>query len=256
MLTDVIFAEEPNEEEIAAAVAKYLQTYSGYKYHKFIPFFLILFARLFRPKYYDFYYQLQYKIECPHVSHIEWGSGHYLAEAASFLSEFHYIIPNREMFLNDDIDALKRKIAEIPDYNFHISVIPAEDAFKNFLNIPEDFYQDTKMNNLCVAAYFGAVNIFKYIYNNTKLENIPNDLHRYAIIGGNHDIIHIVADEIGQSFDSNDLEYTIRAHHYELSDWIILNYDVKLPPSNIVYLTYNFKAYWYIISNERANSKN
>ncbi|OHT06859.1 hypothetical protein TRFO_25034 [Tritrichomonas foetus] len=89
------------------------------------------------------------------------------------------------------------------------------------------FESDKNIKSVDVIQYalaFGSLNIFKYLVMN-KVEIIKDDL-KYAIIGGNRDIINIIENDVKILFD--DMKYfqiAIKYHQNVLFNYFINNYE-------------------------------
>ena len=80
-------------------------------------------------------------------------------------------------------------------------------------------YSRTKFTYLQLMALFGSLNCFKYAISTDAYD--INDIAKYAVAGGNKEIIHILGQNV--SFDSC-FEVSVKYHRYEVSDWLLTNH--------------------------------
>lgn len=70
-----------------------------------------------------------------------------------------------------------------------------------------------------MTASVGAIKCFKYLYiNNAKLDK--NNSMKYAILGGNSEIIHLI-EQRGISLREDYILSAIQSHHIDILDWLI-----------------------------------
>lgn len=81
-----------------------------------------------------------------------------------------------------------------------------------------------------IAAFFGSINIFKFLWMNKV--NIDDSIGKYVIAGGNYEIIHLVEDCI--SYSQDDLYAAIQFHQNDIYDYIINNNDFKFNENEIM----------------------
>lgn len=90
------------------------------------------------------------------------------------------------------------------------------------------------------AAFFGSINIFKFLLNKDNNINFGN-LLEYAIAGGNIDIIHIIENEShDDDIKSNQrlLELAILYMNNELIEYIVHSYPVKIDAESYIKCIY------------------
>ena len=97
-----------------------------------------------------------------------------------------------------------------------------------------------------IAAISGAIKCFKYILLNCH-HNIDPQISKYAIAGGNIDIVHILED-LNISFNGC-LKPSIFFNHYDLTDWLLTNYSVDNIPLSYCLITNNDNAFLYFLLN-------
>ena len=95
--------------------------------------------------------------------------------------------------------------------------------------------------NLC--CFFGSLNCFKYFL--MKNCTITQQTLEFSIAGGNQEIINTLKEK-GHSFEKC-LETSVVHHRYELTNWLLQNYECKPVslPTCIEY--YNFDALLYFL---------
>ncbi|EAY21071.1 hypothetical protein TVAG_173290 [Trichomonas vaginalis G3] len=120
----------------------------------------------------------------------------------------------KQAIKSDDLETLK----EILTNNLIVSVYCKE--------------TDSKITPLCLAAFYGSSECFRYLYLNSKQE-INERLVRYAIKGGNYDIFNICANN---GFDFHGFGKTAAKYHRnDILSWILTNYGFeKVPPSTCI----------------------
>ena len=144
-----------------------------------------------------------------------------------------------------------------------------EDDFEQFLFIISN--STTDINNLSVqislferfaifesdhisvikyAAFFGAIKIFKYLLMN--LSFLEDDLPKYAVAGGNFDIIHL-CEEKKLSFDQC-INFAIEYNRKEIVNYLLENYDLNEKSIKIAINSFNCKALKVILDNIISNN--
>ncbi|OHT07228.1 hypothetical protein TRFO_01401 [Tritrichomonas foetus] len=112
---------------------------------------------------------------------------------------------------NDDIDSFILLISN-QDPSWH--------------NLSSVFEVNKEINSLSLLEYsmaFGSVKIFKYLW--MKKVDCTQKSLKYAIIGGNYEIIHILEEEHSYSFDISCLYTSIKYHRKEIFDYMIGSFD-------------------------------
>ena len=74
------------------------------------------------------------------------------------------------------------------------------------------------------AAFYGSVQIFKYLYKNGI--RLTKPLWEYAVHGENAEIIHIL-EENGFKPDERSLKESIKCHHLDITNYILNNYQIN-----------------------------
>ena len=140
---------------------------------------------------------------------------------------------------HDDYDTLYSILLSKHDFNFDEVIDEDESyAYENLLRLTNFSFDYTLLD---IAALFGSVKCFKYIFLN--MESIPESTALYAIQGGSIEIVQILNQK---DIDFSEcFNLSIRYHQYELAEWILLNCDSYDTPLSGCLLYYNFKAFLY-----------
>lgn len=85
------------------------------------------------------------------------------------------------------------------------------------LNTFEGLYRDYELYLVEAAAYFGAVKIFKYLFDQRVI--IDGDTVRWAVIGGSKEIIDMCLERDADF--SEALQYAFEAYNPEIADYIL-----------------------------------
>lgn len=148
----------------------------------------------------------------------------------------HSTHPLAQIIIDDDVDQLQKLISKS---NF--SSNNDTKIFNSYFEINEFLNEATLIE---YSSFYGSINCFKYLINQDKSINY-NKLIKYAIAGGNYDIIHIV--EQNGHFDEypdDILDYAILYFRNNLIDYIIENYNVDINANNYINCIYasNYEA--------------
>lgn len=106
-----------------------------------------------------------------------------------------------ELIRNDDLEAFQTRVSST-NLNLSTSIPPSLFESDEVINSP--FLPLPTMMEY--AAFFNSSNIFKFLWMSLQLNELPNELPKYAIAGGNYDIIHLCEGklaDIGQDQLSN-----------------------------------------------------
>ena len=103
---------------------------------------------------------------------------------------------------------------------------------------------------------FGAINIFKYIISQRDLlKQMKLSSLKYAIMGGNLDIIHIIENSTEHKFDKECYMSSITFHHEDIQTYIADNYENDIPEEEELTQTlksYNFVHFASFLSNKKS----
>ena len=100
-----------------------------------------------------------------------------------------------------------------------------------------------------LSIFYGSIQILKYLMMNGNSPDSSS--HKYSIFSGNFEIIRLLVQS-GVKYDLCFFD-TIRFHHYEISDWVLLNYECEEVSFEKCLSTYNIKASLYILLNDNNN---
>ena len=101
-----------------------------------------------------------------------------------------------------------------------------------FLSSEEGFYDTIvelsiadAIDILSFAAFCGSSKVFRYLLANSKELGVTKCTTEFAIKGGNHEIIEILAQN-EYSFN-NHLSFAIEFHHNSIAKWLVENYECE-----------------------------
>ena len=109
---------------------------------------------------------------------------------------------------NDDVDTIKTLISSTGTFNFNQQIKSKTGEFHT--------YVDQGCTLLEYAAFYGALNVFKYLRSN-KAEFTEN-IQFYAVAGGDFDIVKICEEEC--LFDDTPI-LAAKFHRWEIFEWLI-----------------------------------
>ena len=117
---------------------------------------------------------------------------------------------------NDDVDTMQSIITSC-----HINT---EKSFVPF-NIFDEILNNQQLNYLNYAASNGSIKCFKYLLLNH--DSIDKDTFKFAVYGGNIEIIKIINQEFpiinNNQLFINQILYSITKHRNDILDWILEN---------------------------------
>ena len=142
-----------------------------------------------------------------------------------------------EFIKNDSFDDLQQFISKEVNFNFEQSF---HSAFSN-------------VNLLDIAAYYGSIECFKYLV----LNNAPFSEYvcPFSICGGNYEIIYYLENNFTeQNFDEElCLTMSIAYHQYEITDYLILNYNSKITNIKTAIELFNFPVFALYAMNQKLS---
>ena len=153
--------------------------------------------------------------------------------------------PNSLQYIikQDDIEEFKNLLLINPGYDLDNQIKITTDSY---IPLIYSFVSNKEIYLLEFASYFGSVNIVKYLLMNNC--NECENPEFYVVAGGNFELIHIFQN-LGYSYISM-LLVSIEYQRYEISDWILLNYDVAIGYSLEKYLgAYSLSPYFFFYLN-------
>ena len=161
-------------------------------------------------------------------------------EISNWLSEEKYY-SDKEMakiLMQDDLESFIKKKAEIGfDQKSEIDVDPGSSI--GFVCEDENFFYFKHIfSYLQIMAFYGAIKCFKHASLNNEYDF--DDVEKFAVAGGNMEIVHIL-EQRNISFE-DCLEVSITFHRNELSDWILIHYGCQKSSLNDSYSHFNYRA--------------
>ncbi len=99
---------------------------------------------------------------------------------------------------------------------------------------------------LQLMGFFGSLNCFKHAISTGTYD--MNDIVKYAVVGGNKEIIHIL-EQNNISFDSC-FEVSVQYHRYEVSDWLLTHYKCEEFDITKTFDYHNLKAFFFLKENK------
>ena len=109
----------------------------------------------------------------------------------------------------------------------------------------DEYNNGYAIHTLKFIAFYGSVKSFKYFLLNDA--EISSNLNKYAIAGGNLEIIHIV-EQRGIKFD-NCLTTSIIFHHNSIANWLMDNYECETIKFETALEAYNFQVFLFLYYN-------
>ena len=139
----------------------------------------------------------------------------------------------------DDIDSLQSYIAKNTSENVSAMVF-------DIMHTPVECIENVdKTSIINFSAFYGSINIFKYlIMNNSK---ISENICMYAIAGRNFEIIHIL-EQKNFKF-RNCLKMSVKYHCYDLTDWLLMNFECEPIFLQETVQLYNYEAFLFFLNN-------
>ena len=168
-------------------------------------------------------------------------------EISNWLSEEKYY-SDKEMakiLMQDDLESFIKKKAEIGfDQKSEIDVDPGSSI--GFVCEDENFfYYKHFFSYLQIMAFYGAIKCFKHASLTNEYDF--NDVEKFAVAGGNMEIIHIL-EQRNISF-KDCLKVSITFHRNELSDWILIHNGYQESSLDVLYSHFNYRAVIFGIMN-------
>ena len=132
---------------------------------------------------------------------------------------------------NDNIDAFQNYIRDNPDFTYNYK------CKTSYSILPIPLLNYTAMLNSLHCFQFIILN--SNCYTKTNFDSAVS----YAFQGGNNEIIKIL-EQKGADF-SKALQYSVRYHRYELSDWVITNFSNQNLSIDLCIDSFNENAFLY-----------
>ena len=154
---------------------------------------------------------------------------------------------------NDNVDGLIKQISFTHSLNGN-KKLTDEVLKQKSLNLQSDFYvypsdfeYITILNKKAItlldyAAFFGAVKCFKFLLMNYF--EITNDIFKYAICGGNFDILKI-CEQNNCKIDEDSLLYCMIYNHREIFKWLVETKHIHILESHYKYIFLFDNPYYF-----------
>ena len=154
--------------------------------------------------------------------------------------DFEEVGTVQRAIFDDDIDELQQLLAVqyegVDNKNFELG------TFFPFQDIAQKF----PIDRIGTAAFLGSIKCFKYLMING--DQINDGTCKYAISGGNNEIVHIF-EQKGFQF-SNCLFVSITFHRFELFEWLRMHFSYNSVTLARYIACFNEPAFYFYISNE------
>lgn len=152
-------------------------------------------------------------------------------------NKLHSTHPLSQAIIDDNVDLLQKLISQ---NNYDIN----DHFFDSYFEI-NPFLQESSL--LEYSCFYGSVKCFKFLFNKVEQTDIDaGQLIKYAISGGNYEIIHIVESlfESNNSYPDDLLDFAILYFQTDLIEYIIENYNLQINAENYIKSIYasNYEA--------------
>ena len=138
-------------------------------------------------------------------------------------------------YSDDSIQTLEHLIKDDVDYFIDLNG-------KNQLDLKKEYknpYFQKYITLIQYSALIGSIKCFKYFILNLKNYDM---IDLFSLISGNREIIRLSEQNGSHFFDKYQL-FSLVFRHYDIYDWITLNYKQKLPAFNSVGSDYFFQPF-------------
>ena len=157
-----------------------------------------------------------------------------------------YPIDSIEYFIKeDDITMFMNYLANNVTLNLNNLLDSNHQYSFNFIPSPK------RILPISLSVFYGSIKIFKYLIMNEAClqENTPI----YATAGGNRDIIQLIIQQ-GGNFD-NVFYFSVIHHRYDLSDWLLLNYECEKIPLSCCLTSFSYDAFVFLVINKKCKEE-
>lgn len=150
-------------------------------------------------------------------------------EKIKYRNKIHSTHPIVQAILNDDIDVLADIISK-SNFDINCETIP-----KSLFEINDFLFESIPIE---FAAFLGSTKCFKYLLLNSKYIDYDK-LFKYAIAGGNCEIIHTVEEKCEIESNHNYLlDLAILYMRNDIIPYLINNFDIKINVFNYINCIY------------------
>ncbi|OHT00252.1 hypothetical protein TRFO_33073 [Tritrichomonas foetus] len=117
-----------------------------------------------------------------------------------------------QIFRQDDLDSFLQYISQYEQLDLKITITPCNEITDETINY------SVNISLIDCSILLGALKIFKYLLLN-KLKTTEKSM-KYAVISGNHEIIHILEEEFKCEFNEDSFYSSIKYHQTEITEYI------------------------------------
>ena len=154
----------------------------------------------------------------------------------------------REIYYNNDDKIIKAIKEDDCELFIKLSSEPTFDEYRPihvFDSCISNVAYDSDVNLIQLMAFFGSIKCFKVALMSSgyKLENVP----KYAIAGGNSEIIHI-CEQKGEVFN-NCFHVAFTFQRNDLCDWLLLHYESSVMQFLTGLDAYNVLGFFFLLVN-------
>ena len=146
----------------------------------------------------------------------------------------------------DDIDGLIDLLSKNPSFSLTEDKALEKNGTGSYyffrFSSTSDSMEISLINFACLC---GSLKCFKYLLLNNS--TVSQSTRKYAIAGGNKEIINILKDA-GHDFNSC-FEMSVKYHRYDISDWLLVNYHCETVSLTSCFKYYNFDALVFYVRN-------
>lgn len=135
-----------------------------------------------------------------------------------------------DVISRDDIDGLQN-IASVMDIDYNRK-----------LCCLGTFFDLEKLSMLCFAAVYGAIKCFNFI--KEKNPSLDGPIANCAVVGGNLDIVKSLANSGLDKTLRKSLILALMLHNYEVSDWLLDNYECKIRPDGRI-MSFGYLVFFF-----------
>ena len=132
--------------------------------------------------------------------------------------------PLLEFIKNDDFSSLQEFISNTIDFDFSQTY----EIYSEYVNLID------------IASYYGSIDCFKYfVVNNAPFSEY---VCPFSICGSNYEIIHYLENNFREENFNDEicLKMSIAYHHYEITDYLNVNYNSSLIYQETAIYSFNY----------------
>ncbi|OHS97933.1 hypothetical protein TRFO_35726 [Tritrichomonas foetus] len=155
-------------------------------------------------------------------------------------------VPNEPLFdiiMDDDIEALQRMSCN-EDFDFDDIFRFSDNSIFSILN---------NQSLIVASAFFGSIKCFRFLLINNA--NLPQNIPKYAIAGGNLEIVRICVQN-NLIFDNDCLKSAIIYKHFEIFKWLVeqevFSFRIK-ENLDLCLIYHNYNTFYYLFQRNETN---